>query len=424
MNKRLLLISPYFPPHGVVGEKRALNMVNYLPAHGWEVIVLASPPHFQEKRVSSFHKDSATVVNYGFITPWLRPIINLFTSKPGLSTSVKPGLPKKPLKSLTPLDQYMWDIPGALKVGKALIRKHKPDLILVNADPWSGLVVGHQLSQWSGISWIADLRDPWTVFEEKMALRPKLIQRWIHRLENTFFHSASQVILNTRSSKQKYTEVYSTSVSAKFSFVRNAFDRSLYDPASSNSGKDQVFRFGYFGSFRKFVSPESLLKAFALFVQKYDHSSDEVRLVMTGSPNSEFIYYLNDLELQSFCDIQPAVEVSQTIEVLKSWDVLLMVVSHYYRLMVPAKLYDYLAAQKPILALSENAEVNDIINETKSGIVCHLDAVEQIADQMEHLFQSRLSDLDNYGAIEGYSVETQVQKMDEILTQVLLDHSK
>ena len=318
----------------------------------------------------------------------------------------------------------MWDIPGAIKAGKALIRRHKPDVILVNADPWSGLVVGHRLSQWSGIPWVADLRDPWTVFEEKMALRPRVIQRWIHKLENVFFNSAAHVILNTRSSKEKYTKVYPTSVSAKFSFVRNAFDRSLYDPASYDSDKDQIFRFGYFGSFRKFVSPGSLLKAFALFVEKYDHSPGEVRLVMTGSPNSEFMYYLNELGLQSYCDIQPAVDVSHTMKVLKSWDVLLLVVSHYYRLMVPAKLYDYLAAQKPILALSENAEVNDIINETKSGIVCHPDAIEQIADQMEHLFQSRLNDLDNHGAIEGYSVAAQVQKMDEILTQVLLDHSK
>ncbi|WP_421872911.1 glycosyltransferase [Marinoscillum sp.] len=424
MNKRLLLISPYFPPHGVVGEKRALNMVNYLPAHGWEVIVLASPPHFQEKEVSSFHEDSTTTVNYGFITPWLRPIINLFTSKPGSSTSVKPDLSKKPSKSLTPLDQYMWDIPGAIKAGKALIRKHKPDVILVNADPWSGLLVGHRLSQWSGIPWVADLRDPWTVFEEKMALRPRVIQRWIHRLEKTFFHSAAHVILNTRSCKERYTEVYPASVSAKFRFVRNAFDQSLYDPATSDAGKDQVYRFGYFGSFRKFVSPESLLKAFALFVQKYDHSPNEVRLVMTGSPNSEFMYYLNELKLQSFCDIQPAVEVSQTIKVLKSWDVLLLVVSNYYQWMVPAKLYDYMAAQKPILALSANTEVNEIIKETKSGFVCQPDDIEQIADQMEYLFQSRLNDLDNHGPIEEYSVTAQVQKMNQILTQVLPDHSK
>lgn len=427
MAKRLLLISPYFPPLNAIGSKRAVNIVQGLTSLGWNVDILCTEAFFESENTTyQFEIPEGVTVYRGFVSRTLRPILTFFKSdsKPSIEKKITRGLPKptKPGVSLTPFDQYLWDVSGAVKSGKKMIKKARPDVILVNADPWSGLLVGQKLSEWSGVPWVADFRDPWTAFEEKMQTRPKPIQKVIKRYEKAFFQSASAVILNTENAMNRYMELYpDNAINSKFTFIRNAFNTSLLDLKKVDVKNSAPFVFGYFGSFRGFVSPKSLLEGFSKFIDAVNLTANDVRVELVGSASDEFHYYADKYELADFISINPQVSYKDSLKVLRRWQVLMLVVDPAYKLMVPAKLYDYLHARRPILALSENTEVNSIIQNTSSGNFVSNNDVQSIA----HLFREAylkyqgVDLLNNEAAIAPYGRQAQSEKFDCLLRQVL-----
>lgn len=423
MTKRLLLISPYFPPLKAIGSKRAVNIVQGLTALDWKVDILCTREFFQNEITTyQFEVPNGVTVDCGFVTRWLRPIIKLLKSRPKTQKIGSQNAPSQKTKntgmSLTPFDQYMWDVPGAVRTGKKMIRRKRPDVILVNADPWSGLLVGHLLSKWSGIPWVADFRDPWTAFDQKMALRPNLIRKMIYHYERKFFNSASKVIFNTENCLEEYNRKYEKSTRDRFTFVRNAYNMNLYDQ-DKIPNLSKTFVFGYFGSFRDFVSSEFLLKGFTIFIRRYKLSTQQVTLKVFGSINDDFSYYMHKFGLHHYVQLEGTVRVEESLNVLRSWDTLILVVDPHYRLMIPAKLYDYLAARKPVLALSENEEVNRIIAITKSGKTVGPTDVEGVAEQLWISYNNRIQGLlPNRDWIEPFGLQAQMEKFNELLTGI------
>ncbi len=431
MKRRLLLISPYFPPANVIGAKRAVNLAQGIhDTDGWDVVVLASRPFKEIDSNKTLPLPAGVNVVYGFES-FLRPFVKwlvklIFTpdhskekseqrrAKKKTSDINKP--PKKKL-SYTPFDQYLWDVPGALKSGKKIIKKFKPDVIWVNADPWSGLLVGRILSKRTGIPWIVDMRDPWTVFHKRMLQRPKLTRKVIHHYERVFLETSCKVVFNTRNAHNAYSEVYGEELAGKFTYIRNAFNENLFEKIDKS--EDKKFVFGYFGSFRSFVSSERVLEAFTLFIRKNQLTPDKVGLVINGSVDSQFWDDLDSSGISEFVSINEEVSLSETLSLLQSWDVLLMMVSPEYKWMVPAKLYDYLIAQKPIIAISDNQEVNEIIKKTESGVPVSFESVEAIADVFTVYFLAgKTKKLQNDKLIQPYGLQEQSRRFLEVLNGI------
>lgn len=428
--KRLLLISPYFPPANIIGAKRAVNLVQGIhDTDGWDVVVLASKPFKEIDSNKALSLPDGVNVIYGFesfLRPFVKYLVKLiFTPdhskekseqrRAKTKKSPKSNKPPKKKVSYTPFDQYLWDVPGALKNGKRIIKKFKPDVIWVNADPWSGLLVGHILSKRSGIPWVVDMRDPWTVFDKRMQQRPKLTRKIIHHYERVFLESSSNVVFNSKNAYNAYVNVYEGELIKKFTFIRNAFNESLFE--NGNKIPDTKFVFGYFGSFRSFVSSERVLEAFAHFVKKNQLTPDQVGLVVNGSVDGQFWDNLESSEISDYVTINEEVSLRETLSLLQSWDVLLMMVSPDYKWMIPAKLYDYLVAQKPIIAISDNEEVNEIIKETQSGMAVSFKKTEAIAEAFSKYFFEGSKKLQNDKLIEPFGHQEQSRRFLEVLNQ-------
>lgn len=435
--KRLLLISPYFPPANVIGAKRAVNLVQGIQnSSGWEVVVLASKPFKTIDSNQILPLPEGLKVVYGFesfLRPFVKYLVKLiFTpdhskekvekKKPKKESSESGKPPKKKL-SYTPFDQYLWDVPGALNSGQKIINSFKPDVIWVNADPWSGLLVGHILSRRNRIPWVVDMRDPWTVFNKRMQLRPKLTRKIIYHYERRFFESSSKIVFNTQNAFDAYNDVYSNELTSKFTFIRNAFNSGLFD--SKTRASDSRFKIGYFGAFRGFVSSGKVLEAFAHFVEKNTLSPDQVALVVNGSVDDEFWINLERFNVEEYVQINKEVKVADTLCLLRSWDVLLVMVSPDYKWMIPAKLYDYLVAQKPIIAISDNREVNRIIDETRSGIAVSFEKTEAIAEAFStYYFAGKSKQFDNNELIKPYGHDYQSGRFLETLNQIVSAEKK
>lgn len=430
MSKRVLYISPYFPPHRATGTKRAISFVQGV--HGkedWEVIVLASKAlHGDDDEGLIKYIPDGVEVNYGF-AGILRPLVRFIDSGFGLKKKKKsastdarvyPPKVRKPSKQKglpMPFDQYLWDTGSAYRNGKKLIKQFKPDLIWVNADPWSGFLVANKLSRKFDIPWVADLRDPWMLFKKKFDLKPALTAKIIRHYEKKFFNSASKVVLNTESASQAHKEFY-PDLADKFTFIRNAYNENMIeDPGLVDSG--EVFTFGYYGGFRFFVPSNFILKGFADFVKKCALSPSQVRLEVRGGVYSDFWDHLEEYGIEDYVIVQREIKAVKGISLLRSWDALLLCVLHDVRLMIPSKFYDYLYARKPTLAVSDNMELNKMIEDTNSGGWAPTNDTEKVAQLFEEYYEKgKTGLLDNKSLIEPFGFEAQAKRFREVLNNV------
>lgn len=415
----------------ISGAKRALHLVRHLPKHGYLPLVLAGDPAGESadpELLRSVPKDA--VIRYGFsgiVRPIVREWLTGHRSDPRGKPKTKSVVSTAPQRSpswryLTPFDRYLWDVPAAIGAGLNLIRRFGAQAIHVSADPWSGLVAGLYLHRRTGLPLIADLRDPWSAHQSKMALRPAVSQHWLRQAEETIFEESSAIILNTESCREAYVNLYRGRIEAnRFFAVHNAFDVDLFDPAPQQL--PDIFTVVYFGRFRQFVGPTSLLSGFAQFIRDLNLSPSEARLKIVGESETNIAEAIGVAGLTAYADVVAPVPFRKSLGVLQNAHVLTFVIEDECHLQIPGKLFDYLAAQRPILAISANAEANSILDRTHAGRSVSPRDPAEIARTLSFFYTDPLTRRHPYPIFHNiaanYSAHTQAQKVAAILSRVL-----
>ena len=429
--RRFLLISPYFPPLGVIGVKRALSWVRHLPAHGWQAVVLAAP-------VARGPVDEALARLVPATTPVAQAFRGEASSFGDLLGEVGAEIAERwrgswqprpePTNTtdlgrssyLTPLDRYAWDVPAALAAARRLVREHRPDAIVVNADPWSGLVVGALLARRTGLPLVADLRDPWSLHAGKMALRPPLTRAAIRRIEAWVFRSATRVVLNSQAALDAYRAAYADALPAeRFSCIRNAFDRALLGlegvppggcaPHRPAGATPEQFILAYFGQFRRLVPAEPLLEGVAHFVRDAQPTPERFQLRVIGGHVDPALP--SSLGIEQYVERWPRVGLADGARMLEQASALALVADGRYPLVLPGKLYDYLAVGRPILAVSSHPEVDAIVRDTGAGLASPLADVEATGRALASLYRGTDLPLRDAAAVARYGVEHQALLM-------------
>jgi len=427
---RYLLISPYFPPMSRMGAKRALHLCRNLPTFGWEPVVLAAPP--RDGHVDPGLMDAlpaGTVVSRGYagtLRSFAHRAIRFepmpFEEVPhGKATRLRERrILGQDIGFLTPLDQYVYDLPAAVREGVALVRRHGLKAIQVSADPWSGFLTGWLVRRATGLPLVLDMRDPWSLHAEKMALRPAPSRAAVRWLEHAAFKRASRIVLNNANACAAYRAAYRGRIpESRFTFVRNAFDLGLFAPPQASL--PAAFRLLYFGRFQRFVRPHVLLRAFRRFVDREGLAPADARLAFAGGLRRQDKAPIEELGLEDRVDYVGYVPYRDGLDALRSAHVLCLIVPPSCEIQIPGKFYDYLAARRPILALSANDEVDRIIAETGSGLSAGYADEEGAAARLAELYQRHRRgesfDLDP-AAVEAYSAREQARALAAILDDV------
>jgi len=427
---RFLLISPYFPPMSRMGAKRALHLCRNLPGFGWEPVVLAAPP--RDGHVDPGLMDAlpaGTVVSHGYAGTLRSFAHRALRFEPLPFEEVQVGKATRlrerrifgqDVGFLTPLDQYVYDLPAAVREGVALVRRHGLRAIHVSADPWSGFLAGWFVHRRTGVPLVLDLRDPWSLAAGKMALRPAPTRAAVRWLEHAVFKRAARIVLNNANACAAYRAAYRGRIpESRFTFVRNAFDVGLFSPARSRLPPE--FRLLYFGRFQRFVRPDVLLGAFRRFVDREGLAPADARLSFAGGLRRMDLAPIAELGLEDRVDYVGYVPYRDGLDALRSAHVLCLIVPPSCDIQIPGKFYDYLAARRPILAISANDEVDRIIAETGSGLTAPYANEEGAAARMGELYQryrrGESFDLDPT-AVEAYSAREQARAMAAILDDV------
>ena len=394
--RKFLYITPYFPPQSRVGALRPLKFARHLPACGWSPVVLCDlwpsaginlellskvPPNTAVLRRYSRRAEAAEQQMHQAMTPVSRHRNPGSAHLKRLSALVPKWLNNP---ELIPLGEHSVHIPHAIAAAEQALKAHPEcEAILVNADPYAALLVGAAVARRSGLPLVQDLRDPWSVCELRRPRRPALIRRFVDRLERYAFDAASKVVLNTETALRDTVAHYEGVLpAARFTSIRNHGDRALIG-SGEHPGFDR-FTMLFLGNFRRFLEGDVLLKVLKSLKERGVNAS-QLQLVVTGSLPESARQKATELGVDELLVGHPFAAYTEIGPVMRAADVL-VALSNRSTQRVPAKFYDYILAERPILAISENPEFGGLV-QAAGGEMFGMDEPERIADALQTLMR-------------------------------------
>jgi len=140
MRRRVLIVSPYFPPSTVAGVHRARHLAAHLPAAGWEPTVLC--------------------VDEAYHTERLDPgLANLLPT--GIDIVKVPALPASRMKYLGIGDIGIRAFPYLWRALQEVVPARKIDVVMITGSPFYPFLLARQVKRQLGRPVVLDFQDPW-----------------------------------------------------------------------------------------------------------------------------------------------------------------------------------------------------------------------------------------------------------------------
>jgi glycosyltransferase involved in cell wall biosynthesis len=158
-SRRVLMFAFFFPPLGGGGVQRTLKYVKYLPSEGFESIVVTASPSAFPLRDVTLARDvpSGTVV----IRARTVPIHRARWKLDGLARRAR--LPTRLVAQIGWPDAMVGWLPAAVWHGLRAARTRRPDVLYSTSSPTTAHLAALVVHRLTGIPWVADFRDGWTM---------------------------------------------------------------------------------------------------------------------------------------------------------------------------------------------------------------------------------------------------------------------
>ena len=368
-----LYLSSAFPPIAQAGGLRAFKFSRYLPDAGWRVTVLCAPvpaATADDGLLAHLPADVRVVRGWGRREDTLvdeRSEAGLVDASGATSSPLRSRLAALRRRQLPPdvLPLGRREIPRAwhgLAAAEELIETDRPDVILASIDPEATMVAGARLSKRHGIPLVLDFRDPWATCDLRRPARWPLQRRIVDAIERGAMEQAAAVIWNTESARAVAAEHYGAALAVKFAVVRNHHDSGLIGRVvAQQSDAHGPFRLLILGRLRKYVEGEVLFRALAR-LRASGITPAQLLVEIAGTVPIESLHLATELGVRDYVEVAPAVPHSQISAALARFD-LLLALSNASMQRIPAKLYDYLATDLPVLVLADNPEIGEMTGE-------------------------------------------------------------
>ncbi|MDI6786351.1 MAG: glycosyltransferase family 4 protein [bacterium] len=418
--RKVLIVACYFPPYGGMGCQRALKFVKYLPQNEWMPTVLTvkekktkegspSREEFYKHKDPSLLKDIPPEVLV-HRTPILEPTLflkKMFFRGVKKISSVEPSerlvqtkrnIFFKYLRTFLdfPDHEIGW-LPFALHKGLQVIKNEDIDIIFTTSPPHSIHIIGYFLKCLTKKPWVVDFRDPWTRevwFNPATPLR----RRMEEGLEKRILKYADKIICNTEPMKEDFIKSYSDIPKNNFEVITNGFDKEDFQDLEKKP--QEKFTITYTGTMcisfdaKKSVryNPIHFFKALRNLLDEKPELENKIQVnfVVLIREELDVSNLIKKLNLENILRIYQFLSHQECMKYLVNSDALLLI--HHAggksKDWVPAKLYEYLGAGKPVLALipQEQGAAYKILEETKAGIMTSSDNVNDIKEAIYKLY--------------------------------------
>lgn len=374
---RVLMISYIFPPMGGVGVQRTLKFVKYLPENGWNPQVLTvKTPRF-------------TLLDEDLLTEIPNSIAITRTHAALLPHQIPWRIRELISRWILIVDEQVGWYPFATSAGRQIIHENPVDIIYSSSSPYTSHLIARQLAIGFQLPWVADFRDPW-VGNSNLRFPTRLHRNMTERLERQVLQDASHVLVVSPPMKQSFCDRYPSLDPAKFTWLPNGFDgEDFVDVHPMPRDKDR-FTLVYTGSFyTQGRTAKFILEAVEAAIRSGTIPRERIRLRMVGNTGKTTRETISALHLDDVVEVPGFVSHGQSIAHLMAADVLLLIIGDAAdaSAVFTGKVFEYLAANKPILCLANEGVAADLVRRTRVGIVVPPVDVPQISYSLHELYQ-------------------------------------
>lgn len=360
------MIAFHFPPFaGSSGVQRTLRFVQQLPRFGWQPIVLTAHPRAYEKTSQDLLKDipESVVVEQAFALDTARH----------LSIGGRyPGALARP-------DRWKsWSL-GAIPAGLRLIRQHQPAVIWSTYPIATAHRVADQLHRLSGIPWVADFRDP--MAQEGYPEDPRTWAAF-ERIERSAVAKAACSIFTTRGAARMYRSRYPESAQ-RIRLIENGFDEESFTGIVGGEplirGTTTLLHSGLIYPVER--DPTQFFETLATLWKSGRITPDTLRIRFRAPAHDKLILGIAErLGVSPFVECLPAIPYREALGEMMRADGLLVMQAANCNEQIPAKVYEYLRAERPLLGLTDpKGDTADLMVRAGVRHIAPLDAPDQIA---------------------------------------------
>ena len=375
--KRVLVITYYWPPSGGSGVQRWVKFAKYLPQEGWEPVIYAPEGADYPSLDQTMGADlpsSLEVIRHPIWEPYAvyRRLMGGSKTSQGPVTEISSG--RKTWKQklslwiranlFVPDPRVGWVRPS-VKFLKKYLEEHPVDVIVTTGPPHSVHLIGQKLHRALGTPWIPDFRDPWSrmYYLKYLPMLPCVKRRILHQ-EQSVLDECTTVLVVTPVVREQFMERTATPVA----MITNGYDAE--DFASPAPEADGFFNLSHTGLLASDGNPRALWKVLGEMVVADREFRDKLRIRLSGKVDREILEDIktegleDNLTLLGYVDHPGAVAEQRLARVL----LLPLRNDPDYSPILPGKLFEYLAARRPILGIGqEDGAMARVIADASAG---------------------------------------------------------
>jgi len=366
---RVLLAAFHYPPlTGSSGVHRTLTFSRYLPELGWDPVVLGAHPRSFEQSGPDQMGDIPAGV----------PVCRAFALDSKRHLAVR----GRYLRASAIPDRWITWLLGAVPAGLRLVRRYRPRVLWTTYPIATAHLIGLVLHRLTGLPWIADFRDSMTEPDYPPDRAQWRAYRWIERRT---VRRAAYSVFTTPGAVRMYAARYPDVDPQRWQLLPNGYDEaSFLDAGRDLPPRDPQAPLTLVHSGLLYPSerdPRAFFASLGELRRAGVLQPGRLRIVLRAS-GSEDIHraHLKREGIEDLVTLAPPVPYRDALREILTADGLLLFQASNCNHQVPAKLYEYLRARRPVLALTDPAgDTAATLRAAGIDTIARLDSKEDIA---------------------------------------------
>jgi glycosyltransferase involved in cell wall biosynthesis len=409
---RILMIAFHFPPFsGSSGIFRTLKFLTYLRDFGWEPTLLTPHPRAYPSTSNNLLCEI--------------PPDTVVRSAPAFDAARHFALRGYYPRCLALPDRWSSWYVGAIPTGLALIKKYQPHVIWSTFPIATAHLIGLTLSRISKIPWVADFRDPMTDLNYP---RDVLTRRIHSRIERRALERCTKAVFTSPGAIGEQMRKYPHIPEQRYALIENGYDEENFTQASAqapvtprNGGALVLLHSGTLYPSER--DPRLFFAALKELSMQGKISATEVHVVLRSTGHDVYLRGLiEQAGIANLVSLKPALPYREALAEMMHADALLILQAANCNYQVPAKLYEYFRAGRPILALTDPAgDTASLLHQAGVDTIAPLDSKEAIAMallRMVKLLRAGQAPVVGKGRVALCSRKARTQELSDLLNGI------
>ncbi|SEA75250.1 Glycosyltransferase Family 4 [Flavobacterium gillisiae] len=375
-NKKILIITYYWPPAGGPGVQRWLKFVKYLPDFGIQPIVYVPEnptyPIVDENLIKEV-SDKAIVLKQKIFEPYQLASFFSKNKTKKISSGIIPNQKKQSFMDklfllirgnlFIPDARFLWVKPSVSYLEKYIV-DNNINTIITSGPPHSLHLIGLELKQKLDLKWFADFRDPWTTIGYHKSLRLSNYATEKHKmLERKVLNTADTIIVTSKTTKTEFEAITRKPIAV----ITNGYDVENVE----TQPLDTKFSMAHIGSFLSERNPMILWESLVELINEVPDFKSHLEIKLIGAVSQEVLETISQFGLDSYLNNLGYVSHGEAIAHQRKSQVLLLIEidSQDTKSIIPGKLFEYMVSNRPIVAIGpKNSDFAEIITTTNTGV--------------------------------------------------------